>query len=60
MGVPKKKISKSRRDKRRTHDKLKTLNVVPCPQCREPKLPHHVCTSCGYYAGREVVEIRER
>jgi large subunit ribosomal protein L32 len=59
MGVPKKKVSKSRRDKRRTHKKLMAPGYIPCPNCREAKLSHQVCKSCGYYGDREVVEITE-
>ena len=28
-----------------------------CPQCHNPKLPHHVCPTCGTYNGREVIKI---
>ena len=59
MAHPKHKISKARRDKRRTHYKLKFPGLVPCPQCHEPKRPHHVCLSCGSYKGREVIAIKE-
>ncbi len=59
MPNPKHKHSKSRRDKRRTHKKLASPGFVLCPQCREPKLPHHACLSCGTYKGREVVEVAE-
>ncbi len=31
MAVPKRKTSKSKRDKRRTHDRLKIVNIVECP-----------------------------
>jgi large subunit ribosomal protein L32 len=34
--------------------------MVVCPNCRAYKRSHHVCLSCGYYAGREVVEIEFR
>jgi large subunit ribosomal protein L32 len=30
--------------------------VSVCPQCHQPKLPHHVCPACGYYKSKEVVE----
>ncbi|NLP37226.1 MAG: 50S ribosomal protein L32 [Firmicutes bacterium] len=56
MAVPKRKTSKQRRNKRRTHWKLTVPGLVSCPQCHEPKLPHRVCVHCGYYKGREVVE----
>jgi large subunit ribosomal protein L32 len=59
MAVPKHKTSKSKRDKRRTHQKTQAPNVTTCPQCGEAKLPHHLCTECGVYKGRTVVELEE-
>jgi large subunit ribosomal protein L32 len=55
MAVPKKKTSKSRRNMRRSHHALPVVGLVECPNCGEPKLPHHVCAACGHYDGREVV-----
>lgn len=55
--LPKRKISKGRRDRRRTHDALKARNLVACPNCGEMRLPHHVCPSCGFYKGREVMDV---
>lgn len=55
MAVPKRKTSKQRKHKRRTHWKLTVPGLVSCPQCQEPKLSHHVCVHCGYYKGREAV-----
>jgi len=59
MALPKRKTSRTRRDKRRTHKKLVAPPMSVCPQCREVKLPHRVCPSCGYYAGREVLPVEE-
>lgn len=59
MPNPKHKISKSRRDKRRTHKKLSKPGYVLCPQCHETKLPHNVCLSCGTYNGREIITVVE-
>ncbi|UCF95309.1 MAG: 50S ribosomal protein L32 [Desulfobacterales bacterium] len=59
MALPKRKTSKSKRDKRRTHQKLAAPNVATCPECGEAKLPHHACPSCGSYKGRTVVETEE-
>ena len=56
MAVPKKKISKSRRDMRRAHHALKLAGSVECPNCGELKLPHHICGACGHYKDREVFE----
>jgi len=55
--LPKRKITKSRRGKRRSHFGLNPSRLDYCPQCHSPKLPHHVCLICGSYAGREVIEI---
>ena len=56
MAVPKKKTSPSRRNMRRAHDALKPIASAECPKCGERKLPHHLCSSCGYYKGRQVLE----
>ena len=56
MAVPKRKVSKSRRDMRRAHDALPAPAYAECPNCGELKRPHHVCNTCGYYRDREVVE----
>ena len=58
MAVPKKKVSPSRRNMRRSHHALKATQPIECPNCGEPKLPHHVCKSCGTYDGRDVVETK--
>jgi|JI7StandDraft_1071085.scaffolds.fasta_scaffold786212_1 large subunit ribosomal protein L32 len=55
MAVPKKKTSRSRRDKRRAHDAIKfTAAVEYCPSCGEPKLRHHACLACGTYRGMQI------
>ncbi|MEW5735767.1 MAG: 50S ribosomal protein L32 [Thermodesulfobacteriota bacterium] len=59
MPLPKRRHSRTRRDKRRTHDSLTGPNVVNCPQCGDPKLSHHVCQNCGTYKGRSVIEEKE-
>ena len=55
MALPKKKISRARRDARRSHDSLRRAAPTECPNCGELKLPHHVCPSCGQYREREVL-----
>ena len=60
MAVPKRKISKARRDKRRNANwKMGVMNLVKCPKCGEMKLAHRMCKACGYYNGREVVAVKE-
>lgn len=55
MAVPKNKVSKARRDKRRANWKLTAPNLVECPQCHELKMPHRVCPNCGQYKGKEEI-----
>ena len=56
--LPKRKISKARRDKRRSHLSLTPTDLVSCTQCHSPKRPYHACPTCGTYAGREVIEVK--
>ena len=60
MALPKRKHSKARRDKSRTHWKLGVPTLTKCPQCARPIAPHRVCTRCGYYRGRQVLIIAEK
>lgn len=57
MGVPKQRHTKSRRNKRRMHIFLKQPVSTRCPKCGEPVLPHTICPNCGYYKGREVIDV---
>lgn len=59
MPNPKRRHSKSRGAKRRTHDALPPVGTSECPQCHERKLPHRVCPNCGYYRGRQVRAVKE-
>lgn len=59
MPNPKRRHSKARRDRRRTHDALSAPPTSKCQNCGEAKLPHRVCPHCGYYRGREVIEVKD-
>ena len=56
---PKRKHSKGRRDRRRAHDALTVVNTVACSNCGSKRLPHTVCSNCGYYKGREVIQVKK-
>lgn len=56
--LPKRKTAKARQGKRRAHLGLSPTAIEKCPQCGSPKLPHHVCPTCGSYGGREVVAVK--
>ena len=42
--------------RRANHDKVTAPNVVPCPSCSAPMVPHRVCPGCGFYKGRAVIK----
>ncbi|MBN2365070.1 MAG: 50S ribosomal protein L32 [Calditrichaeota bacterium] len=56
MANPRRKISKSKRDKRRASwmSDLSNPSLSVCPNCGEPKQPHRACMNCGYYKGQKV------
>ena len=59
MPNPKRKFSKTRRDKRRTHYKGTAPTLSVCPQCGATRLPHRACPECGYYNGRKVINTED-
>jgi len=59
MAHPKRRHSHARTHLRRAHDSLKVKSLSVCPNCREMKMPHRVCPHCGYYRGRQVVEVKK-
>ena len=60
MAHPKRKHSKTRRDKKRTHKKTAAPAVSICPNCKQPKKPHQACRFCGEYKGKKYIEIKEK
>ncbi len=56
--LPKRKYPKARQGARRSHLAVKASNTDTCSQCHSPKMPHHVCPTCGSYNGRQVIEIK--
>ncbi|HWP47834.1 MAG TPA: 50S ribosomal protein L32 [Candidatus Limnocylindrales bacterium] len=59
MGVPKRRSSKSRKNKRKSHHHLKAPTLSACSECGEPKLPHRACPHCGSYRGKTVIQPKE-
>ena len=59
MAVPKGKVSKQRRNKRRSSVwKGNPPTLVACPKCGALHAPHRMCSECGTYNGRQVKEIK--
>ena len=42
---------------RRSHHALKAKTFGLCSNCQKPKETHVICTHCGYYRGRKVVDV---
>jgi large subunit ribosomal protein L32 len=60
MPNPRRRHSRARGRRRRTHWKLTTLQLSACPQCKAPKRPHRICPSCGYYDGRLALDLEAK
>lgn len=56
MAVPFRKVSKTRKRMRRSHNALTQVGVCKCPNCGEAIRPHRVCPNCGFYKGKEEVK----
>ena len=59
MAVPKRKTSKSRRNKRRSHIKFVSKNIIEDKKSGEYRLPHHVDLKTGIYKGRQILKPKE-
>ena len=60
MAVPKRRTSRSRQGTRRSHHHVTPVQIQFCARCNEPVLPHRVCPNCGFYQGREVINMEEQ
>jgi large subunit ribosomal protein L32 len=60
MIAPFRRISKTKKRMRRSHQALSAPAMITCPNCGELTLAHRVCRSCGYYKGQEVVAVKEK
>lgn len=58
MPVPKRKVSKSRRDKRQANKGISPQIVSACSNCKDPILPHQACATCGFYKGKKVITTK--
>lgn len=56
MAVPKRKVTKSRRGNRRSHDALSKPTYREDQTTGEMVRPHHIDLKTGMYRGRQVTE----
>jgi large subunit ribosomal protein L32 len=59
MAVPKRRHSNSRSRRRRAHHAKTPKQLSYCPKCSAATPQHVVCSNCGYYMGRVMVEAAE-
>lgn len=59
MAIAQRGTSRSKRDMRRSHHKLKPPTLGECTNCHQMKPTHLACPSCGFYKGRQVIRPRE-
>ena len=57
MAVPKRKTSKARRNKRRSHHRVSAVNIIEDKKSGEYKLSHHIDLKSGYYNGKKILDI---
>lgn len=57
MAVPRHKHTRSKVGKTRMHKNIKRVILNICPKCAKPILSHTVCKNCGFYKGKEVINV---
>tara|TARA_B100000579_G_C22143942_1_gene537789 strand:+ start:147 stop:338 length:192 start_codon:yes stop_codon:yes gene_type:complete len=60
MAVPKRKTSPSKRNMRRSHDSIKSVNIIEDKESGEPRLSHRIDLSTGIYKGRQVLKKKNK
>jgi large subunit ribosomal protein L32 len=59
MAEPKKKLTSLRSGNRRSHDALKPGSLFVCSNCKSKIVPHTVCSNCGFYRGKKVIQVKQ-
>jgi len=57
MPVQRRRHTPGRGKRRRSHLALKPIKILSCPKCKKPVLPHRACSYCGYYRGKEAINV---
>ena len=57
MAVPKRKTSRMKRRQRKAANRYEGVQAPFCTNCSAPSPPHRVCPSCGYYNGKQVLNV---
>ena len=57
MAVPKRKTSKSKKNLRRSHHKISSVNIVEDKKSGDYRLSHHIDLKSGYYNKKKILDI---
>ncbi len=57
MAVPKRKTSTSKRNMRRSHHKISSVNIIEDKKSGEFKRSHHIDLKSGFYNGKKILDI---
>jgi len=57
MALPRHHMAKGKQKRRRSHLALKVKKMTICSHCKKSVMPHTVCKFCGFYKGKEVVNV---
>lgn len=60
MSVPKQRHTKSRVNKRRKQIYINLPSLSVCPKCTKPVKSHTICGNCGYYKGKEAIDVMKK
>lgn len=56
MAVPKRKVSKMKKNQRKAANRYEGVQATLCTVCGNPVKPHRVCGECGNYKGKKVID----
>ena len=59
MAVPKRKTSKSKKNMRRSHHRVKENNIIEDKKSGEFRLSHHIDLKTGLYNGKQILEPKK-
>lgn len=60
MGLPSKRRTKQSKRERASHFALKKVSLVKCTKCGKPVLPHKICSACGTYKGKQIIQLKTK
>ncbi len=60
MPQPKKKMTNTRSGNRRSQIRLSEIALMTCSKCKSAVQPHVVCKICGYYDGKQVIDMDKK